>query len=108
MGGSWKACGLSGPCWWPVRPSVSGRCAGWPSSLISSRPCGRPEYHVGPQRRDPLDPLDAFVLDAAQVGQQARADPVALLRAEGVHGGPVARPEHDVPEPVGMIQLVLA
>ena len=63
------------------------------------RPLGRPEHHVGPQRRD---------LMGAQPGQQVLADAVLVLGAEGIDGGQVAGPEHHIPEPVRMLQVMLA
>src|SRR5580693_3513589 len=46
------------------------------------RPFRRPEYHIGPQRRDPI---------GAQPRQQAFAHAVTLVRAEGIDGGAVTR-----------------
>src|SRR5262249_49800492 len=62
-----------------------------------SRPLRRTEYHIGPQRGDP---------GRAEPGQRALPHARSLFLAEGVHGGAVTRPEHDVPELVRVVEVV--
>ena len=88
----------------PGRPA-SHTAPAWPDGPAQSSrrglagPLGRSEDDVRPQRGH---------LTCAQFIQETPAHSVTLLRAEGVDGGPVACPEHDLPEPVRMLQLVLA
>src|SRR5215472_19160241 len=63
------------------------------------RPFGCPEDHVCAHGGDVARP---------QLGKQALADLVALVAAERVDGGPVTGAEHDVPEVVWPVELVLA
>src|SRR6266704_552275 len=60
---------------------------------------GHAEDHVCLQGRDLL---------RAQFTKHALAHLLALAGGEGIYGGPVTRPEHDVPESVWAVEVMLA
>src|SRR5215475_15161725 len=80
-------------------PASRKHCQAHCQARALSRPLRRTEYHIGPQRGDP---------GRAKPGQRALPHARSLFLAEGVHGGTVTRPEHDVPELVRVVEVVLA